>query len=250
MQDRFHNGLYHEIDTLFLDVGGTLVSIDYAWVCEELRRFGIRCTLEQLQRAAAAARPIVSNRLARLQPGASEEAGTFEFYLRTTLEHLPDEIVGRHNTLPTIAGKLAPILRQPGRSDRLWSRVIPGVRDALTGFAAMGLTMVAVSNSDGTVERLLSDCGLRSFFCAVVDSHVVGYAKPDPRIFEHALALAGSEPRRTLHVGDMYYADIVGAEAARIRAVLLDPFDDWTDVECVRVRSLPALQKEIAQAQI
>ena len=250
MRDRFHSAFYREIDTLFLDVGGTLVSIDYEWVCEELSRFGVRCTLEQLQRAEAAARPIVSNKLAGLQPGASEQAGTFEFYLQTTLEHVPDETVEVRKTLPAIAEKLAPILRQPGRSDRLWSRVIPGARDALTGFAAMGLTIVAVSNSDGTVERLLHDCGLRSFFHAVVDSHVIGYAKPDPRIFEHALALSGAAADRILHVGDMYYADIVGAEAAGIHAVLLDPFDDWTDVECIRFRDLPALYKEIARARL
>jgi HAD superfamily hydrolase (TIGR01509 family) len=250
MPNRFHSRFYREIDTLFLDVGGTLVSIDYAWVCKELGQLGVHCTLEQLQRAEAAARPLVSNKLARLQPGASEEAGTFEFYLRTTLEHLPEETIKLRDTLPAIAERLSPILRQPGRSDKLWSRVIPGVRDALTGFAGMGLTMVAVSNSDGTVERLLHDCGLHSFFCTVVDSHAVGYAKPDPRIFEHALAVSGSAAERTLHVGDMHYADIVGAEAAGIRAVLLDPFGDWTDVECVRVRDLPALQKEIAQARL
>ncbi len=250
MRNQFDSALYKAIDALFLDVGGTLVSIDHAWVCEELRRFGVRCTLEQLQRAEAAARPILSRMLAGLQPGASEQSGTFEFYLRTILEGISVGTVGLGDTLPAIAEKLAPILRQPGRSDRLWSRVIPGVRDALSGFAAMGLTMVAVSNSDGTVERLLHDCGLRSSFCAVVDSHVVGYAKPDPRIFEHALALSGSAPHRTLHVGDMYYADVVGAEAAGIHAVLLDPFDDWNDVECVRIRDLPALYKEMAWARL
>jgi HAD superfamily hydrolase (TIGR01509 family) len=250
MPNQLHSVLYREIDTLFLDVGGTLVSIDYAWVCDELRRVGIRCTLQELQRAEAAARPIVSNRLAGLQPGASEEADTFEFYLQTTLEQLPDVSVEVHGTLSAIAKRLAPILRQPGRSDRLWSRVIPGVRDALAGFAAMGLTMAAVSNSDGTVERLLHDCGLRSFFHAVVDSHFVGYAKPDPRIFEYALALSGSAAERTLHVGDLYHADVVGAEAAGIHAILLDPFDDWTNVQCVRIRDLPALQKKIAQARL
>jgi len=98
------------------------------------------------------------------------------------------------------------------------------------------------------VEQLLRESGLRHFFDAVVDSHVVGYAKPDPRIFKHALDITGSEPSRTLHVGDMYYADIVGAEAAGIRAVLLDPFDDWADYDCPRLPDLPALHQEMSSA--
>ena len=241
---------YQQIDTLFIDVGGTLASIDYAWVCEELRRFRVRAEFEELQRAEAAARPIVSKRMAALEPGASEHSGTFEFYLRTILEKLPVETFGLRDALPAIAKELAPVLRPPGQSDRLWSRVLPGVRESLRGFAAMRLKMVAVSNSDGTVERLLCDCGLRSFFLAVVDSHVVGYAKPDPRIFEHALALSRSDPARTLHVGDMYYADVMGAEAAGIHAVLLDPFDDWTDHDCPRVRDLPTLYQKIARLRL
>jgi putative hydrolase of the HAD superfamily len=77
----------------------------------------------------------------------------------------------------------------------------------------------------------------------------VGYAKPDPRIFEHALSVSGSDASSTLHVGDMYYADIVGAEAAGIRAVLLDPFDNWTDHDCIRLPDLPALYQAMADVR-
>ena len=249
MQNRLHSTVYKDIDTLFFDVGGTLASINFAWVCEELSRRGVCCEFEELQRAEAAARPIVSERMANLEPGTSEGPGAFEFYLRTILEQLSVRVAGLSIRVPTISRQLAPILKPPGQSNLLWSHVLPGVRESLLGFAAMGLKMVVVSNSDGTVEQLLSECGLRSFFDAVVDSHVVGYAKPDPRIFEHALALSGSGGSRTLHVGDMYYADIVGAEAAGIHALLLDPFDDWVDHDCTRLPDLPALHQEMARVR-
>jgi FMN phosphatase YigB (HAD superfamily) len=249
MHNRLHNTFYKDIGTLFLDAGGTLVSIDFAWVCKELSRLGVHCNFEQLQRAEAAARPIVSEKLTKLEPGAGEGVGLFEFFLRTILEQLSLEVADPSISVPAISKQLAPILRPGGRSNQLWCHVLAGVRESLRDFAAMDLKMVVVSNSDGTVEQLMHESGLLSFFDAVVDSHVVGYAKPDPRIFEHALALSGSDANRTLHVGDMYYADIVGAEAAGIRAVLLDPFDDWADQDCPRLPDLPALYQAMTRVR-
>ena len=249
MHNRLHSSLYKDIDTLFFDAGGTLVSIDFGLVCKELSRFGVHCNFEQLRRAEAAARPIVSDRLTKLEPATGEGLGLFEFFLRTILEQLSLKVADPSISVPTISKQLAPILRPGGRSNRLWSYVLPGVRESLLGLAAMGFKMVVVSNSDGTVDQLMHESGLRPFFDAVVDSHVVGFAKPDPRIFEHALAVSGSDANRTLHVGDMYYADIVGAEAAGIRAVLIDPFDDWAGYGCPRLPDLPALYREMAGAR-
>jgi len=42
-------------------------------------------------------------------------------------------------------------------------------------------------------------------------------------------------------VGDLYHADVSGARAAGIHGVLLDPFDDWTGVDCDREPDLWAV---------
>ena len=63
----------------------------------------------------------------------------------------------------------------------------------------------------------------------VVDSAVVGIAKPDPGIFAIALdALAVPAGRRAtvIHVGDALRYDVAGALAAGIIPVHLDPFGD------------------------
>jgi len=49
-----------------------------------------------------------------------------------------------------------------------------------------------------------------------------GARKPDPAIFEAALALAGCSAPEAVHVGDTREEDVEGAEAAGIRALLLD----------------------------
>jgi len=100
---------------------------------------------------------------------------------------------------------------------------------------------VVVSNSDGTVEEGLGSAGLREHLHHVVDSAVVGAEKPDPAIFRHALDLVGARPDRTLHVGDLFSVDVLGARAAGLRAVLLDPYGDWDDVDCPLATDLRSL---------
>jgi len=136
--------------------------------------------------------------------------------------------------------QLVPRIRFPGRSLELWSAVLPGVPEALARLRAAGYRLVVVSNADGTVEEGLTRAGLRPYLHAVVDSHLVGFEKPDPRIFDHALSLFGSDPTRTLHVGDMYAADVVGARAAGLHALLLDPHGDWGEVDAAHVAAYQA----------
>ena len=50
-------------------------------------------------------------------------------------------------------------------------------------------------------------------------SEAVGHAKPNPRIFEHALGLAGVQPPEALMVGDWLEVDVLGAQAVGMRGV-------------------------------
>ncbi len=221
---------------LFLDAGNTLMSMDFAWISRELADLGHDVKPEKLARAEAAARPVVSRELHRGR--STEGLDLFRFYLERGLERcleLPDD------DLAALAAALVPRIRRPGESDILWSAVLPGVPESLERLAAAGLRLVVVSNSDGSIERGIERAGLRRYFEAVIDSQVVGFEKPDPRIFRHALEIAGAEPERALHAGDMYGADINGARAAGVHAVLLDPHDDWNDVDCPKIRDVAAL---------
>lgn len=108
-------------------------------------------------------------------------------------------------------------------ADHLWSHVEEDTATVLDRLLELGYRLAVVSNADGRVERLLEDVGVRDRFEFVLDSHVVGVEKPDPRIFLQACERLGVEPERCLYVGDLYPVDVVGARAAGLRAVLLDP---------------------------
>lgn len=87
---------------------------------------------------------------------------------------------------------------------------------------ADGLRVVVLSNWDASLPEALERAGLARHVDAAVSSAVAGAAKPHPVVFERALAVAGCEPAEAVHVGDSPAADVAGARAAGIRAVLLD----------------------------
>jgi FMN phosphatase YigB (HAD superfamily) len=51
-------------------------------------------------------------------------------------------------------------------------------------------------------------------------------------IFNQALELLGSQPAQTLYVGDNYYADVIGARAAGLTPVLIDPNAIFPEADC------------------
>lgn len=228
-----HQIPYNEIETVFLDAGNTLLSMDYRWIKEELEGIGIYCEIDELKRAEAAARPMLSLALERLK--STEDKKTSIFYMGSMLKKLKATSTMTERDLDEIIAMLLRDLQSPGWAKRFWSNLIPGVCDALEILKKKGLQLLVVSNSNGSIEGIMSDLGVRDYFDEIVDSHNVGFEKPDHRLFRHALNLSDAEPERTLHIGDLYHVDVMGAWSAGVHALLLDPYGDWKDVDCVRM---------------
>jgi putative hydrolase of the HAD superfamily len=119
----------------------------------------------------------------------------------------------------------------------------PDVRPALNDLRDAGHRLLIVSNWDCSLPDWLGPPGLMKLVDGVVTSADVGAAKPDPRVFRRALALAGVGADGAVHVGDSLDNDLEGARAAGIRAVLVLRHGQAPDgVETVRsLAELPAL---------
>jgi putative hydrolase of the HAD superfamily len=98
----------------------------------------------------------------------------------------------------------------------------PDAVPALEALRGRGLRLVAVSNWDCSLPRVLDRCGLGELLDGTITSAETGSRKPDPVIFERALELAGCEAAEVLHVGDTAEEDVAGARAAGIRPLLID----------------------------
>jgi len=166
----------------------------------------LACEPEALRRAEAAARPGYSQRL--FVEGIPEATDLFHIYLLAMLEKLDVTACVAPSDLEALTTELRTVLRPDGRASSVWKMVMPRVPEALGRLRNLGLKLVVVSNSDGTVEQSLIAAGLRPYLSAVIDSAIAGHEKPDPRIFTHALDICGARPERTLHVGDIYHAGV------------------------------------------
>jgi putative hydrolase of the HAD superfamily len=108
---------------------------------------------------------------------------------------------------------------------------VDGAADTLRALAVAGYKLAVVSNAWGTIAQWLEQhkvCSVTGdelpLVGAVIDSHLVGIEKPDPRIFQLALDALDVVPHRSLYVGDTVRFDVKGALAAGLQPVHVDPY--------------------------
>lgn len=211
------------------DAGNTLLRIHYAAIARYLCGRGHAVNEAQVREAEVRARVRLD---AHLAPGASTESGgTHDLYLRYVLEHLA---IADDAEIAAIARWRRDYNPPLG----LWTEPEPEACAALARVKRAGLVTGVISNSNGSVRRLLDRAGLARHLDFVIDSSVVGVEKPDRRIFELALREAGVAAAEAVYVGDLYSVDVLGARAAGVDAILLDPLGCWGDRDCRLARSL------------
>jgi len=216
---------------LFIDAGWTLVFPDCDLICNILRDHGYPIAEERLERTMA---EVIYDHDELLGSGRRDwnTKGFFEWVLERA------GVLAQH--VSPIAGRLETLNAE--RS--IWSTTRAWVRDALVRLDALGQRMSVISNADGRVAQELTQLGLAPFFEAVFDSHVVGFAKPDVRVFQHAMRELGLQPEDCVYVGDMYFIDVLGANRAGMASVQVDRYglyDTWPGVRIPTVASLPDL---------
>ena len=111
-----------------------------------------------------------------------------------------------------------------------------------------GYKLAIVSNWDTPLDPLTERLGIAEYFDAIVASHDVRVRseKPDPHIFNYALAAVGVSAEEVVHVGDTYQADIVGAQNVGIRPILLDRDNTQAGRWKETIQSLSELPKLLA----
>jgi putative hydrolase of the HAD superfamily len=201
---------------VFFDAGGTLFHVRgsvgsiYA---AEARRFGVHVDPEELQiaflAAFHAAPPLAFPGVPATEIERHERVWWKRIVRRAFEGHTFSDFDAFFDDL--FAGFASPA----------WWVVFPDVEPTLARLRAAGLILGIISNFDGRAESILQGLGLESFFDSLTLSGRVGFAKPDRRIFEHALRRHGLEPEEALHAGDSSEEDVEGAQRAGMRGVLV-----------------------------
>ncbi len=223
-------------DAVLFDAGGVLVLPDPLVLGPLLAYYGGDSSVEAHSRAHYAGMK------AKSDVGASE----------TSWGPYNDAYVATVGVRPGDRAEAAQVF-DGARHAPLWRWMIPETRAALDAMAAAGVPMGVVSNASGQIEGILirEVCqvgpGDHVEMRCIVDSHVVGVAKPDPAIFDHALPHFTEFARsRIAYVGDSVTMDIAASSAAGLHPILLDPYDDHAGADFERIRSVADLAAELA----
>ena len=210
---------------VLFDAGNTLVHLDYARLASGIgAALGLPLTAGELERAAGPAALAMEQR--HLQ--SDQERGA-AFLM---------ELFARVGVTAEQADALRAALLRMHHEQHLWASHDPRLGSALARLRQAGYRLGVVSNSDGRAAAALDACGLLEHFEVVIDSGEVGVEKPDPRIFALALDRMGVAPDHAIYVGDLYEVDVVGARAAGLDVVLLDPHGVHGDRDVLRARDV------------
>jgi FMN phosphatase YigB (HAD superfamily) len=221
-------------DAVLFDAGGVLVLPDPTVLGPLLAYFGGDSSLDAHRRAHYAGMK------AKSDAGAGE--GVWDVY--------NDAYIASIGVATDDRVEASEVLERT-RYHHTWRWVIPESRTALDRLAAAGVPMGVVSNASGQIAAMLArhtcqvGAGSHVEMRVIVDSEVVGVAKPDPAIFDHALpAFADLDRSRIAYVGDSVTMDIGAASSAGLYPILLDPYDDHVGASFERIRSLHDLVDE------
>jgi HAD superfamily hydrolase (TIGR01509 family) len=207
-----------KVRAVLFDLGYTLWDVDYS---NEERVFG------------SLRRRLVAEIGGPVPPAGALRAAVSKVFLRETESWLH----GNLKQIPTAQVYQEAVeslgLNIPGdyiarMADDVLSRTIhyvvdPDTPGALRALKERGLKVGAVSNtyqSSRSLEKSLTKYGLMQYIDALVVSSEVGWEKPHPAIFQEALRRLGVEAKETVFVGDIVWADIQGAQALGMKAVL------------------------------
>ena len=200
---------------VFFDVGDTLVRVDPSWGAIYTRA----CAEFELTVAPAAVQEAADAESAQ---GFWDGEGPYEASLEASYQRIKrfDERIMARLGFPDLPDRFYRRLGELFGEAAAWY-VFPDVAGALDELASSGIRAAVISNWMWGLPELLHDLDLARHFDHIVVSSRVGYDKPHPAIFGHALELAGAEPGEAIHVGDNPGTDVGGARRAGIAPVLI-----------------------------
>lgn len=203
------------INGIFFDLYGTLLvygNMDAAWsdwlneFHKQLRLHGLTCPIESFAKSC-------DQFFGKSEPTPRQHNMTvFEQRIQNLCADLKLNLITEDIT--EIANKIAGAWQKHIRLDAEALHVLQTLHHSKK--------LALISNFDHPphVHAVLSKLGLTHFFDSVVISAEVGIKKPDPRIFDSALAQTGMQPKEVVYVGDTE-DDTEAARAAGITPILI-----------------------------
>ena len=220
-----------EPEVILFDVGNTLLFPNWGRILAPLTTVGVTTTPEQLH---AIERKTKKQFDGEMTSGRGKVDHSFwEIFYGHLLEllQLPDS-------------KLRQQLTEATRLSANWNIIRPGTREILQRLARR-YHIGVISNADGKIDEVLTQCKIGDCFLHITDSGIVGHEKPHPAIFAAALEKMKVAAQRAMYVGDVYSVDYLGATSAGMQATLFDVSGAYRNDGLPRVESLQEFEEQL-----
>jgi putative hydrolase of the HAD superfamily len=227
------------IRTVFFDAGFTLLHPNPSSpeICQKVcQQLGLHIHIDEFnQRMTEADEYYFRQTRLKRHTWASEQTIN-EFWIEYYM-NLLRPLIEEHNE-PLIYELARRITRQfdEHTSWQVYSDVFP----VLKTLKAHNYTLGVISDWGIALGPILRRLHLTGYFDCLLVSAVTRHAKPSPALYELALQRSNSIPDYTIHIGDSYIHDVLGARAVGITPILLDRHKhlEENNVDCLLVHSL------------
>jgi putative hydrolase of the HAD superfamily len=230
------SGRFVNVEAIFFDVGGTLVYTNLSHVDllhQALLVIGYKLTRDNVVNSNDLARQAVARRRRRHAARMNTSDAS-----RMWLDHLAENLdLDLHGV--DLERQLTLAMREVERRDP--EVTDPDAPRLLATLKDRGFLLGVISNWSADLPAYLEERHLAKYFHAIIASEAVGASKPHREIFMRGLAAVDVGPERAMHVGDDYWADVVGARDIGIRPVLIDRDHEAVRSDCPTIERLKDL---------
>jgi REG-2-like HAD superfamily hydrolase len=231
------------IRTIFFDAGFTLIQPNPSTpeICQQVcKRLDLHIHLDTVQQRMKEAEEYYYRHMRLNRHTWGSEQAISEFWTGYYM-NLLRPFIEEHDEQRL--RQLAESINQEFDKHTSW-QLYPDVLPTLQALRKHGdYTLGVISDWGISLGPILRDLNLTPYFDCLLISAVMQHAKPSPMLYETALQRANSIADYTLHIGDSYILDVLGARSVGITPVLLDRSGrlQESDVDCVLIHSLTDL---------
>ncbi len=230
------------IRTVFFDAGFTLIRPypSTPEICQQVcQRLNLHIHLDAVQERMTEAQDYYYRQMRLNRHTWGSEQAISEFWISYYM-NLLRPFIEEHDE-PRLY-QLAQVINQEFDKHSSWE-VYPDVFPTLKALRSHKYTLGVISDWGISLGPILRRLNLTPYFDCLLVSAVTRHAKPSPMLYEMALQRANSIADYTLHIGDSYIHDVLGARAVGMTPVLLDRPGhlEESNVDCLLIHSLADL---------
>jgi len=230
------------IRTVFFDAGFTLIRPypSTPEICQQVcQRLNLHIHLDAVKERMTEAQDYYYRQMRLNRHTWGSEQAISEFWIGYYM-NLLRPFIEEHDE-PRLY-QLAQVINQEFDKHTSWE-VYSDVFPTLEALRRHKYTLGVISDWGISLGPILRRLNLTPYFDCLLVSAVTRHAKPSPLLYEMALERANSIADYTLHIGDSYIHDVLGARAVGMTPVLLDRPGhlEESNVDCLLIHSLAEL---------